>query len=274
MSNFRESERPFASRLLAGVTFFSNELVIAMFRAVFKNLSQSVLRSRSNYLAAVNEWASFVDSVIIVRVASQASSEADSGYIFTRLARDVIGIPEERLMSPHAALECIHREPQQNIVFVDDFVGTGEQFVDMWKQIHELSDAFVSFESLALTSGAGRVGFYYIPLVCAERGRIYIAENCPQVKLLPAHVLMPSYSALATDSVIWRDDMAITGPRFIEDVSARAGLRDLDGDSGCWRGYRKLGLTLAFEHGVPDATLPIFTVANDHWKPLIRSASL
>lgn len=77
MSNFDEVEKPFAHRLLEGFTFFSNELVAAMFRAAFKNLSQVVLRNRSNYLAAANEWAAFVDSVIVVRVAGQLTSEAD-----------------------------------------------------------------------------------------------------------------------------------------------------------------------------------------------------
>lgn len=175
-------------------------------------------------------------------------------------------------MSPKAALESLRKQPHQNVVFVDDFVGSGEQFVDMWEQIHQLSDAWASFKSLALSSGARSIGFYYVPLICAERGRDHIAEKCPQVKLLPAHVLAPSYSALAADSVIWRKDMAADGPKFIEKVSARAGLRDLDGEEGCWRGYRRLGLALAFEHGAPDATLPIFTVANDNWHPLIKSA--
>lgn len=158
MSNFDDAERPFAARLLEGFTFFSNELVTAMFRAVFKNLSQVVLRNRSNYLAAANEWTAFVDSVVVVRVAGQVTSEADSGYIFTRLSRDVLGIAQERLMSPRAALESLRKQPNQNIVFVDDFVGSGDQFVSMWERVHELSDAWASFKSLALTSGAVRIG--------------------------------------------------------------------------------------------------------------------
>jgi hypothetical protein len=271
MSNFNEAERPFAARLLEGFTFFSHELVAEMFRTVFKNLSQVALKNRSNYLAALNEWVEFVDSVIIVRVAGLRTSEADSGYIFIRLSRDVLGIAEERLMSPKAALESLREQPHQNVVFVDDFVGSGEQFVEMWEQVHKLSDAWASFNSLACTTGEGQIGFYYIPLVCAEQGRSYITKKCPQVKLRPAHLLAPSYSALAADSVIWREDMVVNGPRFIEQVSVRAGLHDLDGKEGCWRGYHKLGLSLAFEHGAPDATLPIFTVANDNWKPLITS---
>lgn len=273
MSNFKEDELPLASRLLEGFTYFSNELVAVLFRAAFKNISQVVLKNRSNYLAAANEWASFVDSVLVVRVAGQVTSEADSGYIFTRLSRDVLGIPEDRLLSPQAALETLRRQPRRNIVFVDDCVGTGEQFVEMWKRVHTLSDGWASFNSLVSMAGAENTSFFYVPLLCADRGRQHIEENCPQVKLLPAHVLAPSYSALASDSVIWRDDMASTGQRFIEKASERAGLRDLDGNEGCWRGYGKLGLALAFEHGVPDGTLPIFTVAHDNWKPLIRSAA-
>ena len=273
MSNFQSDEEPLAKRLLEGFTFFSNELVAAMFRAAFMNISQVALKNRSNYLAAVNEWENFVDSVIVVRVAGQVTSEADSGYIFTRLARDLLKINEESLLSPQAALETLRRNPHRNVVFVDDFVGTGEQFVEMWQRVHQLSDCWMSFKALALVSGAESIGFYYIPLVCADRGRLHIAENCPQVKMLASHVLAPSYSALASDSVIWRDDMADAGPSFIKKVSERAGLRDLDGAEGCWRGYRKLGLALAFDHGVPDATLPIFVLARGNWKPLIKSST-
>lgn len=273
MSNFNEEEQPFAARLLGGFTYFSRELVVSMFRAAFKNLSQVVLRDRSDYVSALNRWSEFVGSVIIVRVAGQVTSEADSGYIFSRLSRDVLGIEEERLMSPKAALEHVSKNSAANIVFVDDFAGTGEQFVTMWKEVHNFPAMMTSFEALTLRGGAGNAKFYYIPLVCAERGRLNIVDNCPQVRLLPVHVLAPSYGALAADSIIWREDMAFDGPQFIERVSERAGLRDLDGEEGCWRGYRRLGLTLAFEHGVPDATLPIFTVSNSNWKPLIKSAA-
>ena len=44
MSNFDDAEKPFAARLLEGFTYFSNDLVTAMFRAAFKNLSQVVLK--------------------------------------------------------------------------------------------------------------------------------------------------------------------------------------------------------------------------------------
>ena len=35
-------------------------------------------------------------------------------------------------------------------------------------------------------------------------------------------------------------------------------------------GFHDLGLTIAFEHSVPDATLPIFWADGSNWKPLYR----
>jgi hypothetical protein len=37
-----------------------------------------------------------------------------------------------------------------------------------------------------------------------------------------------------------------------------------------WQGFHKLGLALAFQHCVPDATLPLFYWEHNEWHPLIR----
>lgn len=90
------------------------------------------------------------------------------------------------------------------------------------------------------------------------------------MKVAPAHMLPNTYSALTGESVIWRDDMKVAGPDFVERASANAGIPFRDGEEGCWKGYRKLGLALAFAHGWPDAILPIFTHQKIGWKPLLK----
>lgn len=271
LENFDTGDQKYAIRLLEGFTYFSSELVEALFRSAFQNLSQLVVQNKDNYFSASAQWNQFVESAIVVRVEGNRSSDADSGFIFTRMARDIVGVKEERILPPAKALERLRATPRGNVIFVDDFVGSGEQFEDTWTKNHQLSNlAAVSFKSLVATIGSQSVGFYYCPLVCAEVGRQHIAGKCPLVKIVPAHMLPNTYSALSENSVIWRDDMKTTGPDFVERASATARIPFRSGQEGCWKGYRELGLALAFAHGWPDAILPIFTHQQNGWKPLLK----
>lgn len=271
LENFDADDQKYAIRLLEGFTYFADELVGALFQGAFQNLSQLVVQNKDNYFSASSQWTQFLESAIVVRAEGNYSSDADSGFIFTRLARNKLGVQEEQLLSPAKALDQLKTTPRGNVIFVDDFVGSGEQFEDTWTKIHQLSDlGAASFKSLVATIGSGSVSFYYCPLICTDVGRDYIARNCPLVKLVPAHALPETYSALSSSSVIWREDMKVEGPLFVERASVKAGIPFRDGQEGCWMGYRKLGLALAFEHGWPDAVLPIFTHQENGWKPLLK----
>jgi hypothetical protein len=271
LENFDATDQKYAIRLLQGFTYFADELVGALFQGAVQNLSQLVVQNKDNYFSASAQWGQFLESAIVVRVEGRNSSDADSGFIFTRMARDRLGVQEGRILPPSKALEQLRATPRGNVIFVDDFVGSGEQFETTWSKIHQLSDlASASFKSLVGTIGSGAVGFYYCPLLCTEVGRDRIAASCPLVKVVPAHVLPETYSALSSKSVIWRDDMQLDGPLFIERASVKAGIPFREGQEGCWTGYGSLGLALAFEHGCPDAVLPIFTHQQNGWKPLLK----
>jgi hypothetical protein len=271
LENFDAADQKYAIRLLEGFTYFADELVSALFQGAFQNLSQLVVQNKDNYFSASSQWMQFLESAIVVRAEGNYSSDADSGFIFTRLARDKLGVQEEQLLSPAKALDQLRATPRGNVIFVDDFVGSGEQFENTWTKVHQLSNlGAASFKSLVATIGSGAVGFYYCPLICTDVGRDYIARTCPLVKLVPAHALPETYSALSSNSVIWREDMKVEGPLFVERASVKAGIPFRDGQEGCWMGYGKLGLALAFEHGWPDAVLPIFTHQENGWKPLLK----
>jgi len=51
------------------------------------------------------------------------------------------------------------------------------------------------------------------------------------------------------------------------EVTRRSGLRFCAAGP---HGFHNLGLGVAFEHSVPDATLPVFWHSSDDWKPLRR----
>ncbi|CAB3865294.1 hypothetical protein LMG26684_02787 [Achromobacter mucicolens] len=273
MTNFSRDEQPLALRLLEGFTFFSDELVKQMFRSAFLNLSAVVVSNKDDYSGARREWSSFVDSMIVVRVTGEIPSDADSGFTFSRFARDFLQLPENRIAPPDAALNFLIKGGEGNILFVDDFVGSGNQFGDTWDRQYATQAGIASFKSVASMFPAIR--FFYCPVICTDLGRKNINHRCgSKVRIVPSHFFGSRQSAISEDSSIWREDMQTEGPEFVKRVSQRAGIPDLDGQEGCWRGFHKLGLALAFAHGYPDATLPLFYADQHGWKPLIRKGTL
>lgn len=270
LTNFRTEEFPLAKRLLEGVTYFSGELVRQMFRGAFANISQYVVSNKSSYIAANMEWERFLGTVLIVRVTGEKPSETDSGYLFSRLARDHLGISESQIVSPEFALRSLVSNSKRPIVFVDDFVGSGSQFEKTWTRLYDVG-AGIEFSFSSLTSGGSAHGaMFYVAVICTEKGRRLTNLIAPSVQVVPAHEIGDQYSAISDRSIIWRKDMQSEGPDFVRRKSLEIGIPDLDGQVGCWRGFCKLGLAIWFEHGWPDATLPLFHYDKNGWKPLMR----
>jgi hypothetical protein len=217
---------------------------------------------------AVARWRQFVDSVIVTYVTGEEPSVTDSGFTFARKARKVLRIPESRVLSPLDTLRELLKT-RRPVVFVDDFVGSGNQFVDTWHREYRLFGS----TSLAFSHLAGLPGFSfaYCPLVCTDGGARQLSTRCAGLTLRPAHLLPAVYSAIHPQSIVWPPNLLQSGPEFVKAVSARIGIPDSGGAVvNDWQGFHCLGLSLAFYDSVPDATLPIFYWEENGWNPLIK----
>ena len=266
LKNFTNSELPHAVQLLNSFLYFSNPLLDAMFVAAFQTLSMKIADPRMSIALAREKWREFVDSVIVTYPTGETPNPTDSGFTYARKARQLLQIPQERIVSPQDALATILSGAKCPIVFVDDFVGTGHQFATTWqREVPSLGK--VSFK----TSGVAPGSCFYCPLFCTEKGNTTLAGFCPEVILSPVHLLSSRFSALAGDSLIWPPKYQTTAFDFLQQASKRAGIPDSGGSQpDDWQGFGKLGLTLALGDSVPDATLPIFYWEKNGWKPLVR----
>lgn len=273
LSNFTENEMPYARRLLNGFTYFTNDMIKSMFKSNFRAMSKNIISypNKSLYETDKEEWSIFLDNCYILKVTGEIPSDADSGYIFTRMARDVLGIDEDRLKSVSDIPAIVRDNPKANFIFVDDFVGSGAQFCTFWQhnKFREILDDT-------------QCTFYYIPLICTELGETNIKKYCVGVNIVPSHFLNHKYSAIRDDSYIWQG-FEQGGPEFIKNASIRAGISQKNGAVAVnkngtkdvsWEGFCHLGLTIGFEHGTPDATLPIFYFNENNWKPLIKKEAI
>lgn len=267
LKNFKANELSFAVHLLNAFIFYTDQMIDQLLTAAFQGLSPFVASTAQSADDIRNGWSSFVDAAVITAVEGEVPNITDSGFMFARKARQVLGIEETQILSVRGALERLINRGPSPVVFVDDFVGSGNQFVETWRREFEINGVRISFDQFSRANGGN---FYYCPLVCSEVGLRRIERDCPSVVTNPAHVLPNRYNALVADSIIWPGSIRTAAADFVRNASARAGIPDTDGGVNDWRGFHKLGLCLAFAHSVPDATMPIFYWEQNGWNPLIR----
>lgn len=261
LSNFSDEERPLAGHLLSSFVYLNKAVTSALFVSAFHQLSASPHIDGSAGSRREN-WEWFRKNAVVTHVEGESPSTTDSGHIFARLARTALGIPEANIVTPERALRILSSGSGRPIVFVDDFLGSGSQFLATWGRSYSISSAHDATFEMEVPHHSNSI--YFIPLIATKLGIEAIAKAAPQVTVCAAHVFDGRDSALTSDSQVWPDEFREQGIEMIRVASLRAGIQGDD-----WKGFGKLGLCLSFEHSTPDATLPIF-YHEENWRPLIK----
>lgn len=271
LSNFSEDELEYANQLLDNFVYYSKTLVERLFTSAFQNLSQSVINFEDDNDEIQASWNTFLSRALVVIVTGEDPNNSDSGYIFARMTRDIIGLQQEQLVTHEEALDALYSLSQNPppIIFVDDFVGSGNQFKGLWKRQYLVNSIG---RNSSYRDAANSIDFqsFYCPIVSTKQGFDLISALSDNLKICPAHILSSRYSAISPDSSIWRDKNIAQCIGFLKKVSDRAGIPENNGNVDDWRGFHKLALTIGFEHGTPDATLPIFYWDKNDWIPLVK----
>ncbi len=265
LKNFLEPERPHALALLGAFMYLNNPMVDALFRSAVQRLSVEISQPTTSLAGAKLRWRAFLSSVRVTYVEGERPNVTDSGRIFARKARQELGIEESQIVDPAMALSELQRNPSHSVLLVDDFVGSGDQMVTTWGRPYTTSLGNVSTFAEAALNGANII---YAPLFATSRGIASLSMRCQGLRVSPAHVLDASYSLTDAESILWPTALKATAATMLYDASVRAGI--VTNYKYGWQGFNDLALAIAFEHSVPDATMPIFFWDRDGWIPLIR----
>ncbi|MER8555893.1 MULTISPECIES: hypothetical protein [unclassified Mesorhizobium] len=257
--NFTSDERPFADRLLDRFAYFNETMVDALLKAAvqrFLNISYSTTKTD-------------ISRCVFVSVEGEAPHPADSGYAFLRKVRNTLGVNEDKI---HTADSALRLHPfVENYVFVDDFVGSGNQMTQTWTRKRVQPDgSILSFADVAVS---GKHTFAYCPCLCTESGKINLERDAAPLCIVPAHIISARHNAIHPEAFVWEGMNINDALQFMKTTGNRAGFVAQDGGQNDWRGYHCLGLSLAVHDSIPDASLPIYFSQLNGWKPLMRRSS-
>ena len=181
----------------------------------------------------------------------------DSGYLMSRCGRRILEGGDSQIAHPTAALPQ-YITAGKTIVFIDDFVGTGNQMRSTWHRPYATGDP----KSFAHAFSSIKRDCYYVCLTCSAEGR-QILSQLSGLEVIPAHDLEERDRFRASLGRI-PDHPAGSGLQAAVSALLAKYANDLilpqymTAGTFPRQGFANLGLTLGFQHSIPDATLPIY----------------
>lgn len=202
---------------------------------------------------------------VFTPVRGERPNPTDSGYLLCRKARQLLRVPENRVVETQDALN--HARGGGTVVFLDDFVGSGDQFITTWQE--DLVNFGASFKDIQRASNFTAI---YVTLVSTDFGLQNIYREAPSVAVCLTHIVEAKstvFEVLGKETAVLNKleaFLAKYAPRLRPDEHWIA-----ENPAYLKYGYKNRGLLLGFEHSVPDATLPIFWAkGTNSWEPLVE----
>ena len=254
-------ERTYALHLLNAFTYFNSELCGALAFGSVHSLSVSQ-SSEPRMSDALGAWEADLNRTVFVPVEGEKPNITDSGLMLAGMIRRRLGVSEEHFMPLDQLLEELasRRSQPSRVIFFDDFIGSGQQFLRL------LTTPRVNrLPSDVLTAAGCEV--YYCCFVATSYGLDAVKGGLPQVTVTPAHTIDQTHSVADPNSRVWPTDLKPGVDAFITDSTRRSGYPEAKR-----LGFHDLGLALAFEHTIPDSSLPLLWHSSATWTPLMRRA--
>lgn len=265
LKNFEGSrDKIFALHLLDGFTFYSHELCLAMMRSSILSLSTTIPGQTVD--EKLRNWGNFLGDCLFVPMEGESKTPIEedldpditgSGITSAASIRKEFGIDQTQLKTVRYIVMA-EKLSHRHLIFFDDFVGSGEQFDKLMKR----PALGKTFHEVLVDKG---LNLAYCCMVATDVGLDRLQRDYPNVKITPCHIVAKDQSAGDKRSSIWPDELRDEVDDFIVRKSLEAGIAASD-----IYGFNNLGLALAFEGTIPDATLPLFYHRGPNWEPLME----
>jgi hypothetical protein len=262
LQNFEPSEKPYAIALLDAFILFNEQMTEQLFRSAVRGVGAMLIDPSIDYSESRRRWLEFLGEVVLTHPTGETPNPSDSGFSYARRMRKAFGLHQSQIMSPDRAIEAA-KESRRPVLFVDDFAGSGNQFIETWQRPYAQPGGHSLSFSDVFDSDIERNAFY-APSLCTQLARERIYEDAPAVRISAAHLIPYTASLVDVNSAYIPVDLRNEMANVVAEASSRARIPPRDAF-----GFANLGLGVAFEDSVPDASLPIFWKETDAWQPLI-----
>ena len=262
LDNFHEdAEKEIAKQIVDFYIYLSEPMISHMLAAVLGKCGlyfRTFKDAWSDNDFITNCWYSYIPG--------EDRSEICSGSEFLRKIQTLFGIPNERLLT-YAEMERKMKESNYEFfILVDDFIGSGHQVEEAWCKYpieRPLKEICKSHYHKVV----------YAPLIVNELGYNNVLNACEGLHVEYIHKLPAEYSLYHPQCPCWKGnpESYARGVELLERKSKELGIPETKGMlTTDMKGYKNQGLAIAFQHGMPDACLPIFTKETLDWKPLFK----
>lgn len=231
IGGFQRKDIDLGARILDAVTFYrSEDLEEAIRKAVDRLPGWN--RDTSQRLG---EW----------RFVAFSVSEGESGHTMLHKARTALGLTGKQHNSLFVHKSDLLRArlgPDDSVVFIDDFAGTGQQACEAWPALAEL-----------LPGGPKP---YLVVVAAGDQALRRIAQETG-LRVYTHHKLS------ASDNIFSDTCRHFTGAEK-DDLLAYCKRADRKNP----RGYGACGFVIVLAHKTPNNSLPILHASHEHWKGL------
>lgn len=257
--NFKkEEDLIFAKFLLDNLNFISSSDFTIILKHVLTKIFAELLYHHGN---------GFQKDIIFSSIPGEDANITDSGTEMLRIVKTRLGFQTANFQDPKDLRTYLSKQNSSKIViFIDDFVGTGNQVAKAWSESHYM-------ESFSSIQNGDEHDFYLGVAVANERGIRRIKKECNGLKLFTTYSLNDSYKINDPKFMGYGENDALRSevPIWLKEFSQSLGIADTGGlAEDDYLGFCQQALLLGFEHGTPDATLPILYFKSKEWSNLLN----
>lgn len=262
LNNFDDSDKVTAAFLLDKFVFYNEELTNILLSASYNSLTDGLSKGPDSRSA--EELLLSLQTALFTPVRGEEPRPTDSGNLFCRKARQILRIPDDNLVESEEAIQ--HALAGNTVIFLDDFIGSGDQFLSTWKRNYR-AHGNQSFMSIRNQRNFDAI---YIAVVSTQSGLERINRAAPEVMISVSHILGAESTIFGLKTT---PEKKLKINNLLKKYWSRLNPNEIymrNHEKFLMHGYKEKGLLFGFEHSIPDATLPIFWSKGPNWEPLIE----
>jgi hypothetical protein len=262
IANFQTNEEKyFAACLLDALMYRSQDQTIALIKHMLQRTLPDLTRLDPPSSVLLADWNAALSTsssagdpgVRFVTAVKQSDPPTKSAHHVGRLLKRHFRVSEHWIIKAWDIGDHF-AHGVRTFIFIDDFLGTGEQFEQFYnaEKIGSYTDIYAA----------------YLPLVAHTRGIQLLKNRLPKVRVKSVELLTDSHAFFNSESKFFADGVNTPGLArdFYYELLKNRGIRIPD-ENRC--GFGGLELTYVFEHAAPDNCLPILWWRHSSkWTPL------